>query len=209
VLVVEKFGKQTSIGRIGGACPAQRRKALGRERCLARRKPTPRSRRHPDDGGRRREGENGARVLGTQLFIGFSQRKDTQAATPAWARYGVRRSGFYDRCPLTGTVETEALGFWVNSAAASRGARTGSSSGCWSRLGGAQRRHKERQRSERTRSRLHQPTKIGDGGPHPRGRREPAHAAPSEHESERRPRSLLLTRWVCHGGNSAEARASE
>jgi len=63
--------------------------------------------------------ESSARLL---LSV-FGQRKDTQAATPAWSRYGVRRPGFYDRCPLTGAEETETLGFWVNSTATPQGAR--------------------------------------------------------------------------------------
>jgi len=54
-----EFGKQTLVERIGGACPALRCKALRRERCLARRKPSPRWV-NPDDEGRWREGEDGA-----------------------------------------------------------------------------------------------------------------------------------------------------
>lgn len=114
VLVVEKFEKQTSVRRIGGACPATRCKTRRRERCLARRKPTPRSRRYPDDGGRWREGEDGAQVPRRVTFIGSAGGKDVQAAMLVWARYGVRRSGSYARRPLNGVADTETLGFWVN-----------------------------------------------------------------------------------------------
>jgi hypothetical protein len=47
-------------------------------------------------------------------FNRFRKGKDTQAETLAWVRYGVRRSGSYDCCPLNGVVETRILGFWVN-----------------------------------------------------------------------------------------------
>jgi hypothetical protein len=55
-------------------------------------------------------------------FNRFRKGKDMQAETLAWVRYGVRRSGSYDCCPLNGAVETRILGFWVNSAHASQDA---------------------------------------------------------------------------------------
>lgn len=54
------FGKQTSIGRIGVCSSGGALQGAASFGCLARRKPSPRLDENPDDGGRWREGENGA-----------------------------------------------------------------------------------------------------------------------------------------------------
>lgn len=63
VLVVESLGSRHRSDVSNGACPAQRCKALRRERCLARRKSSPRLWINPDDGERQRDGEIDAQIF--------------------------------------------------------------------------------------------------------------------------------------------------
>lgn len=75
---------------------------------------------NPDDGGRRREGENGAQVS-RAAFTSWARGFDSRAARLARATHGVRRLGLYARRSLTGTADTRVLGLWVNPQHVSRG----------------------------------------------------------------------------------------
>jgi hypothetical protein len=99
-------------------------------RCVARRSvaevPSPKETvtplgKNPDDGGRRREGENGAQVSRVS-FTSFARGADSWAEKPAKARHGVRRLGPHARCSLTGTADTRVLGLLVKPQHASKDA---------------------------------------------------------------------------------------
>jgi len=122
----------------------------------------------PDDRGRWREGEIGAQV--SRVIVKHS-RWDLIAGLPARkALHGGRRPGFYECSFLTEWVETGILGFRIRTAAHVVRRVTRQligRHGADSAVSGDD--NEGRQRSERRmRSRLQQPTKIGDGGQHPR-----------------------------------------
>jgi hypothetical protein len=128
----------------------------------------------PDDRGRWREGEIGAQV---SRVIVKNSRWDLIAGSPVRkALHGGRRPGFYECSFLTEWVKTGILGFRIRTAArvvrrvtrqliGRHGADSAVSENDSAR---ASARRGTSEVGASFRSRPQQPTKIGDGGPHPR-----------------------------------------
>jgi hypothetical protein len=129
-------------------------------------------------------------------------RFDCEVQQPREALHGVRRPGFYEHSPLTGRVQTGILDLRIRTAAhvvrrVTRQliGRHGADSAVFE--DDARKREDVRGRSVVLRSRLQQPTKIGDGGQHPRrnGGVTPSFFAGT---GEQPKSNCSLSRWMRH-----------